>query len=52
MERAGMEVFSKATLEGFRPRLCTYYLRLSQRPYAEWPRDDVSFRRPAAVLEL
>lgn len=49
---AGSEVFSKARLGGFCPRLCTRHLRLPQRPRAEGPKVAVSFRKPLAVLEL
>lgn len=47
-----VEVFSKAVLEAFCPRVCAHYLRLLQRPQAEWPSEDINFREPLAVSEL
>lgn len=47
-----VEVFSKAVLEAFCPRVCAHYLRLLQRPQAEWPGEDIKFRKPLAVSEL
>lgn len=47
-----VELFSKAVLEAFCPRVCAHYLRLLQRPQTEWPGEDINFRKPLAVSEL